>query len=86
MIAEPPVPFGTTEIVAELRPRVMVSIDGAEGTFAGITATDGREVSEMPTPFTAVTTNVYEVPLVRLLKMIGEEDPEAVAPLDAVTV
>ena len=64
----------------------MVSIVGAEGTFAGVTATDGNDVSETPTPFTAVTTKVYGVPLVRLLKIMGDEDPVIVLPSDAVTV
>jgi hypothetical protein len=86
VIADPPLPPDTTVIVAALKPAVTVEIVGALGIFAGVIAADGSEVSERPTPLVAVTTNVYAVPFVSPLKMIGEETPDAVAPFDAVTV
>lgn len=52
-----------------------------------VTAFDGADGAEEPTPFLATTVNVYDVPEVRPETVIGLEEPEAVTPPgDDVTV
>lgn len=58
MIADPPVPPEATEIVAALKPAVTAEMLGVFGAFAGIIEAEGVDVSETPTPFMAVITNV----------------------------
>jgi hypothetical protein len=60
-------PFDTGAVhdtVACPAPAVAVTFVGAPGTAAGVTAFDCAEGALFPTPFVAVTVNVYAVPLV----------------------
>ena len=56
---------------------VKVETEGAvvSGGSAGITAFDAADAFPVPTLFVAVTVNVYEVPLVRPVTVIGEALP-----------
>ena len=67
-------------IVASPLPRVAVPIVGASGTVAGVTALLALDTVLVPTALLAVTVNVYAVPLVRPVIVIGEEPPAAVKP------
>jgi hypothetical protein len=52
-----------------------------------VTALDGSEAGLAPSAFVAVTVNVYDVPSVRPVNLIGLRFPLAVAPPgEAVTV
>ena len=52
-------------------PNVAVPIVGAPGTIAGVTLLDAPEADPVPTPFVAVTVNVYGVPLLSPLTVMG---------------
>ena len=45
-----------------------------------MTELEGREAGPVPWALVAVTVKVYAVPSVRPLTVIGDENPEAVAP------
>src|SRR5450631_3322474 len=65
-MAEPPLLAGAAhDTTAEASPAVADTPVGAPGTALGVTAPLAGEAGEVPTPFVAVTVNVYEVPLVR---------------------
>jgi hypothetical protein len=51
--------------VACALPRTAVTLLGAPGTVAGVTEALGTDAGPEPTPFTAVTVNVYAVPFVK---------------------
>jgi hypothetical protein len=52
-----------------------------------VTVFDAAEAGPVPTPFVAVTVNVYAVPFVSPVTVIGLAEPDAVAPPgEAVTV
>ena len=51
---------------------------GAPGTVAGVTAADAVEAALVPVALVAVTVNVYAVPLVKPVTVIGLEVPVAV--------
>ena len=51
--------------------RVAVPIVGASGVVAGVTELDAAEALPAPTPFIAVTVNVYAVPFVKPLTVQG---------------
>lgn len=53
------------ETCTELSPRTAVTAVGATGKPAGITAVVGSDATDEPVAFCAVTTNVYEIALVR---------------------
>ncbi len=55
-------------------------IVGASGVVDGVTELLVAEIVLVPTLFVAVTVNVYVVPLVRPVTMIGDEPPVAVKP------
>jgi hypothetical protein len=59
--------------------------DGGEGTkkvaCSGVTASEICEATDCPTEFTVVMVNVYGVPLVRPLTLIGEDVPVTVSPV-----
>ena len=81
VIGEPPLEAGgVNATVACALPAVAVPIVGAPGTVAGVTLFDGAEASPVPTAFVAVTVNVYAVPLVRPVTVMGEAVPLALMP------
>ena len=81
VIADPPSELGGVNvIVASPLPRVAVPIVGASGTVAGTTEFDVAEEILVPFAFVAVTVNVYVVPFVRPVIVIGELPPVAVKP------
>ena len=66
VIALPPVLAGGVKLtLAWAFPAVAVAAVGAFGTVAGVTLFDGADGALGPTPFVAVTVNVYVVPLLR---------------------
>ena len=80
MIADPPVfPGGVNVIVACPLPRVAVPIVGASGVVAGVTLLLALDAVLVPTAFVAVTVNVYAVPFVSPVMVIGDEPPVAVS-------
>ena len=88
MIAVPPFEDGAVNVmVAGEFPRVAVPIVGAPGTAAGVTEFDADDAVLVPELLVAVTVNVYAVPLVRPVTVMGDEEPLAVMPPgDDVTV
>ena len=50
-------------------PRKPVTLFGAVGTPAGVTAREDADAVEFPTAFVATTRKVYEVPFVRPVTM-----------------
>ena len=88
VIAEPPLdPGALNVIVASPFPRVAVPIVGAPGVVAGVTELLVPEETLVPCAFVAVTVNVYVVPFVKPVTVIGDEPPVAVIPPgDDVTV
>ena len=80
-MAEPPLLTGAVkEIVASPFPRTAVTLVGAPGTVAGTTELLVDEGVLVPAAFVAVTVNVYVVPLVSPVIVIGEDPPVAVKP------
>jgi hypothetical protein len=53
---------------------------GASGTAAGVALADGAEGTESPFAFVATTVNVYAVPFVNPVTVIGLEIPVPVSP------
>jgi hypothetical protein len=65
VIGDPPV-FGAVKFtVADLFEGEATIFVGVEGLPTGVTAVEGKEGGELPTPFLATTVKVYGVPLVR---------------------
>lgn len=58
-------------IVACVLLAVAVTEVGAPGTVAGVTEFDAVDETLVPTAFVAVTVNVYAVPFVRPVTVIG---------------
>ena len=80
-MAEPPLLLGALNVtVASPFPRVAVPMVGASGVVAGVTLFEADEADPVPTAFVAVTVNVYAVPLVRPITVIGDEPPAPVNP------
>jgi len=65
VIADPPVLGAVKLIVADAFEGVATIFVGVEGLPTGVTAAEGNEGGELPTPFFATTVNVYGMPLVR---------------------
>jgi hypothetical protein len=87
VIVDPPVLAGAVnEIVALPFPAVAETLVGAPGVVAGVTALLVPDGVLVPEAFVAVTVNVYAVPFVRPVIVIGDEPPVAVAPVLEVTV
>ena len=81
MIAAPPVTPGAVNVTEALPlPRVAVPIVGAPGRVAGVTLFDAADAEPVPTLLVAVTVNVYAVPLVNPLTVIGLAEPVPVIP------
>jgi hypothetical protein len=68
------------EIVASPFEAVAVTLVGAFGTVAGVTALLVADAELVPILLLAVTVNVYGVPLVSPVTVIGEPPPVAVNP------
>jgi hypothetical protein len=87
-MAAPPVLDGAVKLTDTwLSPRTPLTLVGAPGVVAGVTAGDAALAGPVPTSFVAVTVNVYAVPLVNPVTISGLAAPVAVAPSgDAVTV
>ena len=81
VIAEPPLlPGALNVIVAWPFPAVAFTLVGAFGTVAGTTELLVPDGVLVPAPFVAVTVNVYVVPFVRPVIVIGDDPPLAVNP------
>ena len=64
-MAAPPFEAGAVQLtVACASPAVAMTLVGAPGTVAGVTAADGADAGPVPTTLAAVTVKVYAVPLV----------------------
>ena len=59
------------ETVALAFPPTALTVVGAPGTEAGVTLLDGADDEPVPTAFLALTVNVYAMPLVNPLTVIG---------------
>jgi hypothetical protein len=89
VIVEPPLLAGAVNAtVACALPAIAVPIVGAPGTVIGVTLFDAADGAPVPTPFVAVTVNVYAVPLVSPATVIDEQGAaqEPVCPPDDVAV
>jgi hypothetical protein len=64
VIGLPPSLGGVQVTVADAGAAVAMTAVGAPGAIAGVTMLEGAESGPVPTPFTAVTTKLYEVPFV----------------------
>jgi hypothetical protein len=67
-------------IVACPLPAVALPMIGAPGAPMGITLFEGPDAAPVPMVLVAVTVNVYAVPLVSPLTVIGLDIPELVIP------
>ena len=87
MIAEPPFDTGAVnEIVACPLPLTATIFVGVFGTVAGTIELLVLDAILVPIAFVAVTVNVYEVPFVKPVTVIGELLPVPVCPSFEVTV
>ena len=64
VIVEPPLDAAVHEAVTDPAPATSVKLVGAVGTVRGETEVVHTEATPIPTLFTALTRNVYEVPFV----------------------
>jgi hypothetical protein len=77
----PPVDEGAVNAtVACVLPAVAAPIVGAPGVVARVTLLDGADAGLVPRAFLAVTVNVYVVPAVNPVTVIGLTVPVAVLP------
>jgi hypothetical protein len=85
---EPPFDPGAEKVIVALRfPAVALADVGAPGKVYGVTLFDATLETLAPAALVAFTVNVYAVPAVRPLTVIGLEDAEAVIfPGEEVTV
>ena len=80
-MAAPPLSVGAVKVtVASPLPRTADTLVGAPGTDNGVTELLAEEAVLVPTALVAVTVNVYAVPLVKPVIVIGEDPPVAVWP------
>ena len=80
-MAEPPFDAGAVKAtLACALPPVAVPMVGAPGTVDGVTLFDAADAAPWPFALVARTVNVYAVPLVRPVTVIGDALPEAVSP------
>ena len=87
MIAEPPFEAGADqETLTLVLPMVPATFVGASGTVAGVTELLATDAELVPTAFVAVTVNVYAIPFVRPVIVIGDDPAEAKCPALDVTV
>ena len=81
VIADPPLLAGALNVIVACPfPAVAVPIVGAPGTVAGTTALLVFDEILVPTLFVAVTVNVYVVPFVNPVTVIGDDPPVALNP------
>jgi hypothetical protein len=81
VIAEPPVLAGAVNVTVALPfPYTAETFVGEPGVVAGVTALDAVEDALVPIALVAVTVNVYAVPFVRPVIVIGDDPPVAVNP------
>jgi hypothetical protein len=59
------------------KPPVAVPMTGLPGRVAGTNVPDGVDAGPVPTPFVAVTVQVYDAPLVSGPTTIGLEGPSS---------
>ena len=88
MIGLPPVLLGAVNVMTTCPlPLVAATPVGAPGTVAGVTEFDTVDGELVPAAFVAVMVNVYAVPLLKPVIVIGDEPPFAVKlPMFDVTV
>jgi hypothetical protein len=87
VIGEPPLNAGADhERLAEPFPAAPARFVGASGIVDGVVALLAVDAVLVPFAFVAVTVNVYAVPFVRPVIVIGDDPPVAVAPVFEVTV
>lgn len=82
MTAVPPFETGVDHVkfTLALSAAVATRFAGASGMVAGVTELLAPDDVLVPIAFVAVTVNVYAVPFVRPVIVIGDEPPEAVNP------
>jgi hypothetical protein len=81
VIADPPLLAGGAKPTEALvLPGVTLRIVGEPGRVTGVTLGDDAEAAPVPTLLVAVTENVYAVPLVSPLTVIGLDEPLPVIP------
>jgi hypothetical protein len=87
MIWLPPSDDGAVQLtVACAFPAVALTLVGAPGTAAGVTAVDGFDARPVPIELVAVTVNVYAVPFVSpvTVAFVAGGDPVTVVGVCAV--
>ena len=82
MIGLPPFDGAVQLTTADAFPADATTPVGAPGAVGadGVTALDGADGAPVPTAFVAVTVNVYAVPFVSPVTVIGLDAPVPVAP------
>ena len=76
-MADPPLLPSSEKVTVAWPLEAMTELTvGASGTLAGVTELLGREAVLVPMALVAVTVKVYVVPLVRPVRVIGDEAPE----------
>ncbi len=77
VIAEPPLFAGAENVTdAWAFPAVALPIVGACGTVVAVMLADAADAADVPLAFVAVTVNVYEVPFVSPVTVIGLDAPD----------
>jgi hypothetical protein len=71
---------GPNETVACPLSAVASTLCGAPGVVAGMTVFDGTDANPIPSRLLAITVNVYDVPFVSPLTVIGLAVPVALTP------
>jgi hypothetical protein len=81
VIVDPPLLAGAVKAtVACVSPGVATPMTGAPGIVAGVTLLDAAEAAPVPMALMAVTVNVYAVPFVRPVTVMGDVADVAVKP------
>ena len=86
MIALPPFAGAVQETVSWSTPATAVGAVGVAGTVVTVTAAEAADAADVPAALVAVTVNVGVTPEENPVKTIGEDDPDPVCPVLAVTV
>lgn len=96
VIALPPFAGAFQETVSVVDPAVFGAAEGdgedtvggfiVAGTVVTVTADDAEDIADVPEAFDAVTVNVGDDPVVNPVTTIGEDEPDADCPVEAVTV
>jgi hypothetical protein len=72
VITDPPFPGAVHDSPTEALPDVVVKPVGTAGVVDGVTEFDAELDADIPIAFVAVTVNVYAVPFVSPVTVIGE--------------